>query len=217
MVSSVASTSVMKITLEQVSKRYTGNWVISDFNYVFESGKAYAVTGPNGSGKSTLLQLVSGHLMPTRGRLIYSENGQAVSQEELYRRFSFSAPYMQLVEEFTVGEMVRFHGRFKPLRPGIAAVDWLSRAGLHGEEGKEIRHLSSGMKQRLKAGLAVFSSTPLLVLDEPSTNLDGKGRDWLLEAIRENREGRIVIIATNTGDETSICEHSINLAVPVLK
>jgi ABC-type multidrug transport system ATPase subunit len=161
----------MKITLSDAGKRFNREWIFRHFDYQFYSSHAYAITGPNGSGKSTLLQFIAGALMPTEGKLSYhNAAGDLVS--EYYRLLSIAAPYLETIEEMTASEFFRFHSFFKPLHPGIRIPDLLERIGLQAASEKQMRYYSSGMKQRVKLGQAFFSDTPVILLDEPTTNLD---------------------------------------------
>ena len=165
----------MKITLSDAGKRFNREWIFRHFNYQFTSSHAYAITGPNGSGKSTLLQFIAGALMPTEGKLTYfNAMGEPIS--EYYRKLSIAAPYLETIEEMTASEFFRFHSSFKPLIPGIGVPDLLERIGLLAASEKQIRYYSSGMKQRIKLGQAFFSDTPVILFDEPTTNLDAPGK-----------------------------------------
>jgi ABC-type multidrug transport system ATPase subunit len=201
----------MKITLSDAGKRFNREWIFRHFNHQFCSSKTYAITGPNGSGKSTLLQFIAGALMPTEGKLTYqSATGEAVS--DYYRFLSIAAPYLETIEELTANEFFRFHSSFKPLLPGIRIPVLLERLGLLTAADKQIRYYSSGMKQRVKLGQAFFSDTPVLLFDEPTTNLDASGSALYHELIREYCQNRMVIVSSNDPLEYSFCETIINMS-----
>ena len=200
----------MKITLSDAGKRFNREWIFRHFDYQFYSSHAYAITGPNGSGKSTLLQFIAGALMPTEGNLSYhNAKGDLVS--EYYRLLSIAAPYLETIEEMTASEFFRFHSSFKPLLPGIGIRDLLERIGLRNASEKQIRYFSSGMKQRVKLGQAFFSDTPVILFDEPTTNLDAPGTALYHELIREYCHDRLVIVSSNDPSEYSFCETIINM------
>ena len=92
-----------------------------------------------------------------------------------FRLLSIAAPYLETIEEMTANEFFSFHQQFKPLMSGMTVSQILERVGLKDAADKQIRYYSSGMKQRLKLAQAFFSDTPVLLLDEPTTNLDGRG------------------------------------------
>src|SRR5688572_3710780 len=100
---------LMKISLQNLGKRFNREWIFRHLNYQFISGRSYAITGPNGSGKSTLLQLISGASLVSEGSVSYEE----IKPEDIYRHVSISAPYLQLVEEMTLYELLNFHSGLK--------------------------------------------------------------------------------------------------------
>jgi len=201
----------MKITLSDAGKRFNREWIFRHFDYQFLSSNAYAITGPNGSGKSTLLQFIAGALMPTEGQISY-EDSRGDSRTECYKLLSIAAPYLETIEEMTAREFFRFHQSFKPLLPGIGIADMLERIGLKAAADKQIRYYSSGMKQRVKLAQAVFSDTPVILLDEPTTNLDAAGSALYHELIREYCRERLVMVSSNDPLEYSFCETVINMS-----
>lgn len=149
--------------------------------------------------------------MPTEGKLTYFNTlGEPLS--EYYRFLSIAAPYLETIEEMTANEFFRFHNAFKPLLAGISIPVLLERLGLLAAADKQIRYYSSGMKQRIKLGQAFFSETQVLLLDEPTSNLDAPGVALYHELIREYCRDRIVIVSSNDPSEYSFCETIINMS-----
>ncbi len=200
----------MRITLSDAGKRFNREWIFRHFDYSFFSSNAYAITGPNGSGKSTLLQFIAGSLMPTEGKISYF-NGSDIPLEQYFPLISIAAPYLETVEEMTSNEFFRFHRSFKPLMPDISIQQILERVGLQEASDKQIRYYSSGMKQRIKLAQAFFSDTPVILLDEPTTNLDLSGIALYHELIREYCSERLVIVSSNDALEYSFCKTEINM------
>ncbi len=198
----------MQITLANTGKRFNREWIFRHVNVDFAAPGKYAITGPNGSGKSTLLQLISGAIPFSEGALEY-KNGSGIPAEDQFKYVSIAAPYLELVEEMTANELLAFHTRFKPFSISPAAA--LQLVGLNNAANKEIRYYSSGMKQRLKLAQAFFSDTPVLLLDEPITNLDDEGIQLYNQLINEFTAGRLVIISSNNLKEYRFCEHTINI------
>ncbi|WP_192820487.1 ATP-binding cassette domain-containing protein [Rufibacter sp. LB8] len=198
----------MQIKLTAVGKRFNYEWIFRNLTFEFVSGKAYAVLGHNGSGKSTLLSILSGFQMLSEGTVSYSLQNKDVPVEQLYRHLALAAPYQDLLEEFTLDEMIQFHTRFKGLR-NISPSQLPDILQLQAARHKHIRNFSSGMKQRLKLGLALYSDTPLLLLDEPTTNMDQAGVNWYLEHLEQNRQNRLVIIGSNVPHEYSFCDEQL--------
>ncbi len=200
----------MRITLSDAGKRFNREWIFRHFDYSFFSSNAYAITGPNGSGKSTLLQFIAGSLMPTEGKISYY-NESDIPLEQYFPLISIAAPYLETVEEMTANEFFRFHRSFKPLMPDISIQQILKRVGLQEASDKQIRYYSSGMKQRIKLAQAFFSDTPVVLLDEPTTNLDLSGIALYHELIREYCSERLVIVSSNDVLEYSFCKTEINM------
>ena len=193
----------MQITLTNTGKRFNREWIFRHCNYEFVSGKTYAITGPNGSGKSTLLQVIAGALMHNEGSVNYS----ASTEINVHHHISIAAPYLELIEEMTAKEMLEFHAQFKPLSLPVEKI--LEAVGLSNASNKQLRNFSSGMKQRLKLAQAFFSDTPVLLLDEPTTNLDAEGIDLYLQLIKDHTKGRLVIVSSNDKQEYAFCEEVI--------
>ncbi|PSK89269.1 ABC transporter ATP-binding protein [Taibaiella chishuiensis] len=187
----------MTISLNQVSKRYQSHWILKGIDYTFEAGMQYAILGANGSGKSTLLRAVAGMQDINKGKIDYTLNGKPVKPEHVYRHISYCAPGMDLVEELTLEEFLKFHFSFKAIRKGYGIDSMIDEMGLQQAAGKFIHEFSSGMKQRVKLAQAFFSDTPVLLLDEPCSNLDLAGVEMYLQWLRDHTAGRLVIVASN--------------------
>jgi ABC-type multidrug transport system ATPase subunit len=200
----------MRIILSDAGKRFNREWIFRHFDYLFFSSNAYAITGPNGSGKSTLLQFIAGALMPSEGKITYY-NGTDVPVVNHYALLSISAPYLETIEEMTASEFFRFHQAFKPFIPGMTAEKILDRIGLSHSAEKQIRYYSSGMKQRIKLGQAFFSDTPVVLLDEPTTNLDAPGIALYQELVSELTRERLVIVSSNDPVEYAFCKTVIDM------
>lgn len=199
----------MKITINNAGKRFNYEWILKNINLTFQSGNAYAILGPNGSGKSTLLQVIAGILTPSTGSVTYEMNQSVIAPEEIFRHLSIAAPYLELVEEFTMEELFAFQQRFKPFCNRMGIAEALVATALNPDPSKQIRNFSSGMKQRLKVALAVLADTPLLLLDEPTNNLDDKGIEWYLALIEKYARDRLIIVCSNVSHEYRFCTEKI--------
>lgn len=187
----------MSIVVNGLGKRFNREWIFRNLTYRFAPGTAYAVTGPNGSGKSTLLQVLWGQMPQTVGELHYERGNDSVPIDELYRCISIATPYMDLVEEFTLDEMLHFHFRLKSIRSGLSVQDVTDRMYLTDSRGKQLINFSSGMKQRLKLGLAFFTEAAVYFLDEPGTNLDRRAFDWYKEEFKNLPKTATIVVASN--------------------
>ncbi|WP_336516284.1 ABC transporter ATP-binding protein [Pollutibacter soli] len=201
----------MKISTTDAGKRFNRDWIFRHFSYHFQEKGRYAITGHNGSGKSTLLQVISGAILLSEGKCRYEINGKAIEPENQFRHVSICAPYLELIEEMNAYEFLDFHSTFKPLQSGISKKDILSIVGLGNTAKKQIRFFSSGMKQRLKLAQAVFSESPVLLLDEPCTNLDKSGIELYLSLIQNYCAGKIIIVSSNDETEYQFCQEIISI------
>jgi ABC-type multidrug transport system ATPase subunit len=200
----------MQIVLEKISRKFNYDWIFRNVNYTMQSGQAYAILGSNGSGKSTLLQIISGHLHPTSGTITYSHNKTGIPVDDIFRHVSYSGPYLEILEEFTLEEMIRFHHQFKPFIGGQSPEDLIRITTLGRNRNKPVKYFSSGMKQRVKLALAIVSQTSILLLDEPASNLDRQGIEWYRNLVAQYRENRIVIVCSNSQhQEHDFCEQSL--------
>jgi ABC-type multidrug transport system ATPase subunit len=191
----------VQISISNLGKRYHAEWVFRHLNYTFKSGNIYAITGPNGSGKSTLLQIISGQLPPSEGTLTYHINNRPAEADEVFNYLSFAAPYMDLIDEFTLQEQLQFHFSLKPPLPGFTLQQMMDEMYLTEAANKFLGNFSSGMKQRLKLGLCFFTQCPVLLLDEPASNLDSKAFNWYLHTLARLSKNRLTIIASNNPQE----------------
>jgi ABC-type multidrug transport system ATPase subunit len=205
----------MTISLNNTGKRYNREWIFRHCNYTFTCGKNYAITGPNGSGKSTLLQVIAGATLHNEGTVEYqqtTDNRQQTTDEaQHFKSISIAAPYLELIEEMTAKEILVFHSKFKPLIQLLSIEEMLKIVGLENAINKQLRYFSSGMKQRLKLAQAFFSNTPVILLDEPTTNLDADGVALYQNLISNYTKDKLVIVSSNVKEEYGFCEEVIEI------
>lgn len=201
----------MDIILENIGRRFNRDWIFQRVNYHFVSGMRYAVLGPNGSGKSTMMQVVASNLTPSTGQIRYSWQGNAIEPDDVYRYVSLSAPYMELIEEFTLLEHIRFHFIHKNYLAGYDERRLMDILGLPKAVDRQIKHFSSGMKQRVKLVLACCTDTPIMLLDEPTSNLDKHGVEWYHRLVDDTWGGRLLIVCSNQEHEYAFCDHALQM------
>ena len=201
---------MMHINLDNCGRRYNQDWVFRNFSYTFASGEKYALLGPNGSGKSTLLSVLLSHTSPSEGKVSYFESKE-ISADLIYEYISFTAPYVELIEEFTLLEAIKFHFKFKSCHPLIEQSFIIDELGLSQSKDKPLKYFSSGMKQRTKLALAFCTDTPMLLLDEPTANLDTQGIDWYHGLSERFLDDRLFIVASNEPREVVMCQKSVNI------
>jgi ABC-type multidrug transport system ATPase subunit len=201
----------MRIELNNLGKRFNQQWIFRHLNYQFNSGQAYAIVGPNGSGKSTLLQVIAGSTEKSEGQLTWTNKQKPVEAEDHFKQISIAAPYLELIEELTLTEFLDFHQSFKSFLPGWNTGNIIRYISLEHSAHKQIRLFSSGMKQRVKLAQAVFSQSNLVMLDEPSSNLDLDGIALYRKMVEELCSGRLLIICSNEESEIDFCTHRLNV------
>ncbi len=202
----------MEIVLENLGRRFNRDWIFREINYTFTSPQTYAILGINGSGKSTLLQILNGSLSPSAGTICFFYQQKKVEVENVYRHISLAAPYLELIEEFSLMEMINFHFQFKKYLSGIDQHKIIGLLQMESSKNKLIKYFSSGMKQRVKLALAFCADTPLLMLDEPTANLDTQGIDWYLQLIERFSANRLTIICSNQEHEYRFCQNRLNIS-----
>ena len=194
----------MTISLTNIGKRYNYEWIFRKINYEFTSENNYVILGSNGSGKSTLLQTIAGNLISSEGEIEFKvqslpagQAGSKVEEDNYYKYLSFAAPYLDLFEEFTLIESIEFQAQFKPFANALTTKEIIELTGLEKSKDKQIKYYSSGMKQRVRLALAILADTPLLLLDEPTSNLDKKAIDWYQKLATNFSKDRLIIVASN--------------------
>ena len=202
----------MRINLTKLGKRFNREWVFRNLDYEFVAPKKYAITGPNGSGKSTLLQIISGGVIYNEGEIQYfGINNKNIASEKIYKYVSLSTPYLELIEEMTLVEFFSFHQKMKGWLENITVQQIIEELKLENAAHKQIRYFSSGMKQRVKLAQAVFSKVPIVLLDEPLTNLDEAGVNLYHSLITNFCVDRMVIVSSNDPKEYSFCNEVIDI------
>lgn len=201
----------MKISLQNVGKRFNREWIFKNLDQEFTSGNSYAITGANGAGKSTLLQIIAGATLFNEGEIKYTLSNKIIREENIYNQISIAAPYLEVIEEMTLTEFFNFHSALKSWLPSFTSEKIISIINLEETAQKQIRYFSSGMKQRVKLAQAIFSNTPVVLLDEPCTNLDVDGIILYKDLIKNYCSNRLLIISSNDKQEYDFCNEIIEI------
>jgi ABC-type multidrug transport system ATPase subunit len=202
----------MHVSVEQVSKRFGTEYILRDLNFTLQPNRRHVLVGPNGSGKSTLMKMLSGFLSPTKGRIKYfSDQNVQILPDQIYKQISFAAPYLDLIEEFTMLEMLRFHEQTRAFLPGIDHKSVIDLTELNRAAHRQISHFSSGMKQRLKIAIALCTQSEIVLLDEPTTNLDQDAVKWYMDTTLNLCKNRILVVASNDPSDIAFGEAQIEI------
>jgi heme exporter protein A len=195
------SEAELRVRLEQVGHRFGTRRVFTGIDLEVASGQICTVTGPNGSGKSTLLRIVAGLLAPSEGTVTVTVDGRAQSPTERRCFLGYVSPDLTLYRELTAAENLQFFARLSGRTlTRDELIERLTQVGLRGRGRDVVGTYSSGMRQRLKYAFALLARPPILLLDEPSANLDVSGIaivESLVAAQRSRPGGGLTIIATN--------------------
>ena len=203
----------VSIQLKNIGKKFGREWIFKGITYQIDAGDKLVILGGNGSGKSTLLQVISGFVSPNEGELIYSSTSSpSIEPDKINEVVSLASPYLQLIEDFTAIEMIEHVAFFKPLVDQLSAIKILEIIELSAAKEKYIKQFSSGMKQRLRLGLAILANTPVLLLDEPVSNLDRKAITWYKQMIETYAKSKTVIVCSNAiEDEYFFCTKQLDV------
>jgi ABC-type multidrug transport system ATPase subunit len=202
---------MLKIQIEEASKRFQYEWIFKNLNLSLQSGDRLAVTGSNGSGKSTLLKCLAGSIPLSSGKVSFNLNGAEIPDTDWFKQLTIAAPYLELPEEFTLEELLDFHFKFKSPKQGLDISEMLEILYLSDHRNKLVSQFSSGMKQRVKLGLSLFSDVSIVFLDEPTTNLDKKGVSWYLDLVEKYTKDQILMICSNEPREFEFCQEKLVL------
>jgi heme exporter protein A len=203
---------LVHLTLEDVSKRFGRRRVFEGIHAQVDHGQALVISGPNGAGKSTLLLVVAGLLRPNGGRVIASVEGKPLPVADRRSWLGVVSPDLTLYSELTALENLRFFEQVRGRRPAEAELAaLLERVGLRGRGQDRVGTFSSGMRQRLKYALALAHAPRVLLLDEPTANLDVSGTSMVEEVIAEQRRRGVLVLATNQPEEVRHGDHCIAL------
>ena len=201
----------MELSIQKLSKAFNQKVIFQDIDLDIPTGSRIAITGPNGSGKSTLLKIISGGTLPSGGSIRYRISGKKIAEDQVYKFVHFAAPYNTMIEELTLPELFSFHQDLGTLYHYSSYRDWILDLEYPFKNNAVIKTFSSGMKQRIKLGLTILDSRPLLLLDEPSSNLDAQGKDWMFEKLGKLSSSQTLFIATNDQRERAFCNQAIDL------
>lgn len=203
--------SVSNIELSDLGKKFDNQLIFRAINFTFRKSLIYGIKGHNGSGKSTLMQIIAGMTIPTKGKVIFKSENDAVIENSPFH-ITFSAPYLDLPQDLYLDELWKIHQSNRAINTNIRSLDYFTEViGLENWKGKLIRKFSTGMKQKVKNGLALHTVSDIVLLDEPGSNLDNNSSISMLNQIKETSNDKIVIISTNNNDELNICNDALDI------
>lgn len=204
--------NTITIQVSNAGKKFGREWIFRKVDLEIKPTEKVVILGLNGSGKSTLLQAITGYLTLNEGSVAYFSNQQKIEDEQQYKLISLASPYLELVEDFTLQEQIEHTYIYKPFLNNLNIAQVVELSGLAAHKDKFIKLFSSGMRQRLKLTLAILADTPILFLDEPTTNLDTTVIDWYKNMIATYAMNKTIIVCSNSiKDEYAFCERIITM------
>ncbi len=200
------------VTLVELTKIFGRRLVFEKINYKFASGSIYGLAGSNGSGKSTLSKIIAGVISATRGNVVHKLNGKQIIKEKLHDHVGFVSPYLVLYDEFTAEENLKHFAKIRGIHYDAEHNNLLLKTfGLYKRRKDLLKGYSSGMLQRMKFVFALQHHPQLLLLDEPTSNLDNEGKETVYEVIKKYQKENLVIIASNEDNDLAICNNILSI------
>lgn len=195
----------MQLQIKDIGKRYQNQWLFRHIDLVLSIGDSLSVTGHNGSGKSTFMQVVYGLIQASEGEVLINSS----STYQAHEIFALSAPYLELPMEFNLIEIHDLYTRAQKTNVSLDA--FLAFSGFSKQQGqKAIKLFSSGMQQRLKTALCLSSNSPILLLDEPLSNMDSQGENWYKNCLNDLQD-KMIIIAGNNPLEYALTQSNLHI------
>jgi heme exporter protein A len=195
-----------------LNKSFGRRLIFNDLQFKFDKAGVYGVSGPNGSGKSTLVKIIAGIIGASKGKIVHKLNDKEIVAEKLHNHIGFVSPYLVLYEEFSVYENFNFFAEIRGVKFNKDRIDYLLEKFLLCKRKDELlKTYSSGMKQRVKFIFGLMHSPNLLILDEPTSNLDDEGKNSIFELVQEEGQNSIVLIASNEKSDLELCSDIIYL------
>lgn len=202
----------LSIHVANAGKKFGKEWVFKQVNFTISQSQKIVILGLNGSGKSTLLQALACYLPLNEGHISYSKGHQLIDEDKQYRFMSLASPYLELIEDYTLYEHVQHIATYKPFLPSLSLEEIIRISGLSSHRNKYIKLFSSGMKQRLKLTMAILANCPILLLDEPTSNLDATVITWYQDLIRDHAMDKTIVVCSNSiRQEYEFCDTIIEM------
>lgn len=195
-----------------LNKSFGRRLIFNDLQFKFDKAGVYGISGPNGSGKSTLVKIIAGIIGASKGKILHNLDSKEISEEHIHNHIGFVSPYLVLYEEFTTYENLKLFADIRGVKFNQERVDYLlNKFLLYKRKDDLLKTYSSGMKQRVKFIFALMHSPQLLILDEPTSNLDDEGKNSVYEIVKEEGQKNIVLIASNEKNDLELCNDIVLL------
>lgn len=200
------------LTADLLRKNFGRRLIFENLSFRYSANGIHGIAGANGSGKSTLVKIVAGISSPSAGKVTHKADGTIVIPEKLHDYIGFVSPYLVMYDEFTAEENLKLVSNIRGMQYNKSRSEWLlEQFGIYNRRNDQVKAYSSGMKQRLKFVFAFLHSPPLIILDEPTSNLDAAGKDSVYKMVSAESKEKIILIASNEENDLSLCSSLIEL------
>ncbi len=189
-----------------LTKHYGRLPALEDCTLSVQQGEVFGLLGPNGSGKTTLLRLLMGFLRPTRGQASIGDRDCYRDSVAVHAGVSYLPGDVRMVRGMKGRDVLEFFARLRGEQNSVRSVQLAERLGL--DPSRRVAQLSTGMRQKLALAAVLAADVPLLILDEPTSNLDPSVRTTISAIIREAKAaGRTVIFSSHVMSEVEqVCD-----------
>jgi len=196
----------------ELEKRFGTTSVLKNLSFIHRQG-ILGIAGPNGCGKSTLLKCLCFLLKPTKGKIIWTDNGEELNRSFINPLIGFAAPYINLYTNLTIQENLEFVSKISSInQPKQNLEKLIAFSGLEFLKDQAFGSLSTGQQQRVKLAVSLLRDPEILMLDEPGSNLDMEGKQLVSSIVEQSRKkDRLLIIASNDPAEIGYCDQVIDL------
>ncbi|TXL65854.1 ABC transporter ATP-binding protein [Cerasibacillus terrae] len=193
----------MKIEVKQLTKVYKDKKALNNISFSLEEPKIYGLLGRNGAGKTTFMEILSGHILPTNGKiLINGEN--PFDNQKLTESICLIKEGNNFKGDLKIKEILRIYSYFYPTWDQTLAEELVSLYNL--KQNAKVKSLSKGMESALGIIVGLASKAPITIFDEPYIGLDAAARKLFYEILLEQyeQEKRMIIFSTHLIDEVSL-------------
>lgn len=198
------------IEVSHISKDYGGRLAVDDLSFTLDKGTIYGFLGPNGAGKSTTMNIMTGYLAATSGSVTVNGHDILKEAEEAKKHIGYLPEIPPVYGDMTVREYLTFAAKLKKVpkneqRDRIAKT--LQMTNLGGYDGRMIRNLSKGYRQRVGLAQALVADPEVIILDEPTVGLDPQQIIEIRNLIRSLKESHTVVLSSHILSEVNeVCD-----------
>ncbi|MBQ5474301.1 MAG: ATP-binding cassette domain-containing protein [Lachnospiraceae bacterium] len=198
------------IEVKNLVKKYGSHLAVDHLSFTVESGKIYGFLGPNGAGKSTTMNIMTGYIGATEGDVFIDGHSISEEPEEAKKRIGYLPEIPPLYVDMKVIEYMKFAAELKGIPKGKRAkaiTDAMQLTKISDVQGRLIKNLSKGYRQRVGLAQAVLGLPDVIILDEPTVGLDPNQIIEIRNVIKKLGKDHTVILSSHIMQEVSaVCD-----------